>query len=226
MTSAFALPRTRSADREGLRNRARLDLNGIYAVSLAAPAGTGKARLVAQVAERLAGRLRLAVASRQPQHCASPLVSTLSIEGPSASPVAAEDLARTLASVRLAGFDVLLVDDIGEGAGRALGVHAHVALTTVHDVVGAGTRDAERYSGLDALVVHQTDRGRDVGFDETSVRWSLAAVNPNLLTFFTSCVDGSGIDAWGEWMIRRRNAHARSPGSHHGRATAPHLPAA
>ena len=226
MTSAFALPRTRGSDREWMRNRARLDLNGVYAVSLAAPAGTGKARLVAQVAERLAGRLRLVVASRHPEHSASPLVPTLRIEGPSSCPVAAEDLARTLSGVRLTGFDVLLVDDVGDAAGRTLGVHAHVSLTTVHEVVDAGVRAAERYRGLDALVVHKTDRGRAVGFDETSFRWSLAAVNPNLLVFFTSCVDGSGIDAWGEWMVRRRNAYTGFAGGRHRGRVAPHLPAA
>jgi hydrogenase nickel incorporation protein HypB len=187
------LPIVGRVDRAAEQNRARLDLNGVFAISLVAPPGAGKAALV----RRTVGALATAMP-----------VFTLKLEGP--SPATPSRLGRALAGVRLRGIDLLLVENDGDfvcPGSYKLGAHANVRVTTVFDEPQASFHDPRLYHDLDALVVNKVDRANEAGFDRTRYLQRLAGLNPNLMVFFTSCVEGLGLTPWIDWVVRRRNVH-------------------
>jgi hydrogenase nickel incorporation protein HypB len=187
-----ALPITGRMDRVAEQNRARLDLNRVFAINLVAPPGGGKAALVRRTMQALS-------------HTTS--VAQIAIGGPAESKAAR--LAQAIGRARLCSADLLFVEnacDIVCPGSYKIGVQANVRVTTVFDSSATTFDDPHEYQGLDALVVNKVDLARDAGFDEASFLRGLGRSNPNLVVFLTSCTDGRGIRLWTEWVLRRRDA--------------------
>jgi hydrogenase nickel incorporation protein HypB len=85
-----------------------------------------------------------------------------------------------------------------------LGTHVNVRVTTVMDRDARPRDQPQLFEGLDALVMNQVDRLRDTSFDVRRFREGLDLVNPNLVMLPLSCRTGEGIEAWIEWLMRRR----------------------
>jgi len=192
------LPIVGRADRVAEQNRARLDLNGVFAINLVAPAGAGKASLVQRTVQALSAR-----------------ASILRLKVGGTSQLKAAELGRALDDIRLRGVDLLLVENASDfvcpGTCK-VGAHANVRVTTVFDEPPASLHEPCRYQGLDALVVNKVDRASEAGFDTARFLRRLGGSSPNLMVFFTSCVEERGLQPWIGWIVRCRNAHFHRPG--------------
>ena len=192
----FELPIVGRADRAAERNRARLDLNDVFAVNIVAPRGAGKAALV----NRAVGALRLPV---------------LRVALGGEPEGRAGRLGLHLERAALREVDLLLIENDGGQvcpASFKMGAHLDVRVTTVFDEHHGPSADLRVYHGLDALVVTRQDQAREAGFDRPRFLQGLARSHPNLLVFFTSGFDGSGVLSWAEWLLRRRDAHRHATG--------------
>jgi Ni2+-binding GTPase involved in maturation of urease and hydrogenase len=192
--NALTLPIVGKADRVAEQNRARFDLNGVFAVNLIGTASSETRALARRTKDSLG-------------HSVLPV----EIDGP--TPHRAAQLARALDNIRLGGTDVVLVhnavDRTCPGSCK-LGAHVNVRVTSVFEPSLATLADPQLYRDIDALVVGERDRAGDAAFDEAQFLWQLARVNPNQVVFLISS-DGRGLASWVDWITRRRNVQLRVP---------------
>jgi len=197
MSPRHVLPIVGRTDRLAERNRARLDLNGVFAVNLVGPGDAGGTAFTRRTIDALAG------------HRAMPV----QIDGP--APLCAGQLARALEPMPLRGLDVLLVHNaapqVCPGSCK-LGAHVNVRVTTVFDRSLDTLSDPHLYRDVDALVVHRMEQAAAAGFDDARFLWRLARINPNRVVFLVSNDDARGLSSWVEWIARRRQALFRGSG--------------
>jgi hydrogenase nickel incorporation protein HypB len=199
-------------DRAAERNRARLDLNGVFALNLIGPPGAGKASLVRRTTEALTGRVRLAVVST---HAAPPAAGcpTVSVDAASAPHLTPDRLGHALSELRLRDLDVVIVENVGDfvcPATYRLGTHLNVRIGTPFDEEWDPLRHPQLFTGLDAMVLNKMDQVGATPFDTRVFRRALDHVNPNLVLMPVSCMTGAGIADWIAWLSRCRSTRVLS----------------
>ena len=197
-------------DTLALRNRETLDAHHIHAINVMASPGAGKTTLLIETAKRLAGKMRMAVVEGD---VASQIdadkvraagIPAVQINTGGGCHLDANQVRDGLSQLDLDGIDLLFVENVGNlicPVGFALGEHTRVALTSVPE----GDDKPHKYPGIfanvDTLVISKTDLLPWVAFDVAKFRRLVEGLNPAIRIFEISCVDGTGLDEWIEWLI-------------------------
>jgi hydrogenase nickel incorporation protein HypB len=196
-------------DRVAEQNRALLNASRIFSINLIAAPGSGTSSLVRRTAEALGRAARVAVLTTRPEPSDSGHPLTLQVDSQSSRHVTSAALAAALPRLDLAALDFLIVKNVSDfvcPATYRLGTHVNVRLATVLERDGRPRDEPQLFEGLDALVVNKLDRLGESAFDVARFRTGIDALNPNLFVFALSCASGTGVDAWVDWLMRRRTA--------------------
>jgi hydrogenase nickel incorporation protein HypB len=200
-------------DRLAQENRARLDAAGVFSLNLMASPGAGKTSLIEQTLPRLQGRLRtacvdgdIATSLDADRAAAAGALASVQINTGGECHLDAVMLRGALEQLDLAGFDLLVVENVGNlvcPAEFRLGTHKSVLIASIPEGDDKPYKYPGMYRGVDALVINKIDLLPYVPFRMEYFRQGVEALNPGVVTFPLSCRTGEGMEAWIDWLVAK-----------------------
>jgi hydrogenase nickel incorporation protein HypB len=186
--------------------RGRLAAHGVTAFNLVSSPGAGKTLLLERTLEALGSRLRLAVvtgdvqtqndADRLSCHTES-LVQAVVTGG--ACHLDARQVATALEEIDLAGTDLLFIENVGNlvcPASWDLGESAKIVLFSTTEGEDKPVKYPKVFRQARYAVFTKIDLLPHLTFDMDRAREYAREVNPDLRLFFTSALNGEGMDEW------------------------------
>jgi hydrogenase nickel incorporation protein HypB len=199
-------------DRLAQENRSRIDAAGVFSINILASPGAGKTSLIEQTLPRLKGKLRVAVidgdiatsidADRAAQAGAQ---AAIQINTGGDCHLDAVMLRGALEQLDLTQFDLLIVENVGNlvcPANFKLGTHKTILVASIPEGDDKPYKYPGTYRGVDALVINKVDLLPYVPFRMDYFENGIQVLNPNVVTFRTSCTTGQGLDEWVDWLIQ------------------------
>lgn len=203
-------------DRLAQENRAQLDSHRVFSLNLMASPGAGKTSLVEQTVKSLSSRLRLAVidgdiaTSLDADRAAAAGATAVQINTGGECHLDAVMLQGALQQLDLAGFDLLIVENVGNlvcPASFQLGTHRNVLIASIPEGDDKPYKYPGMYQGVDAMVINKIDLMPYVTFDMDYFRRGVEILNPGVTTFPISCRTGEGLDSWLNWVVELTHQH-------------------
>ena len=198
-------------------NRARFARAGLAVVNLLSSPGAGKTSLLEQTAACLKGRVRVFVVEgdleteRDADRIRAAGLPARQIQTHGACHLDAAAIDAALAGVDLKGYDLLLIENIGNlicPTGFDLGEDVRVVVASTTEGDDKPHKYPEAYHGADVCVLNKIDLLPHVPFRVESFLAAARRANPNLVFLQTSCTSGQGIDAWCEFLCGLKKAPA------------------
>jgi len=199
-------------DRLAQENRSRIDAAGVFSINILASPGAGKTSLIEQTLPRLKGKLRVAVidgdiatsidADRAAQAGAQ---AAIQINTGGDCHLDAVMLRGALEQLDLTQFDLLIIENVGNlvcPANFKLGTHKTILVASIPEGDDKPYKYPGTYRGVDALVINKVDLLPYVPFRMDYFENGIQVLNPNVVTFRTSCTTGQGLDEWVDWLIQ------------------------
>jgi hydrogenase nickel incorporation protein HypB len=196
-------------DERAEQNRRRLREAGVRAVNMLSSPGSGKTSLLERTAVHLKDRVRLLVidgdveTERDADRLRQLGITALQIQTHGACHLDATRVAAELDKVRLADFDLLLIENIGNlvcPSNFDLGEDARVVVASTTEGDDKPVKYPEAYHSADACVLNKTDLLPYVAFNVEAFEAGARRANDRLRFFRTSCTTDEGIDAWCAWI--------------------------
>jgi hydrogenase nickel incorporation protein HypB len=197
--------------------RAELDGRGILAVNLMSSPGAGKTTLLETIADRLRGRVRIAViegdieTERDAERIRRKGVPAWQITTGGACHLEAKMIGKVLPGVP-ADTEILFIENVGNlvcPAGYDLGERLRCVLLSVPEGDDKPKKYPKAFTTAQCLVLTKADLLPYLSFDVARVRAEALDLNPKLAVFVTSAVTGEGIDAFLAYLLREREEIAR-----------------
>jgi hydrogenase nickel incorporation protein HypB len=122
-------------------------------------------------------------------------------------------LQNALKELNLDGFDLLLVENVGNlicPASFELGTDINVLIASIPEGDDKPYKYPAMYQDVDALIINKIDLLPYVEFDMEYFKKGVQILNPDLVIFPISCKTGEGIPNWIEWLknaIRGKSAN-------------------
>jgi len=195
-------------------NRRRLDEAGAWCVNLTSAPGSGKTTLLERtlpVLVREGLSCAVIVGDLQTTRDADRLgaldvpVTQINTEG--GCHLSAPQIAEALQGLPLSTLRYVFIENVGNmvcPAGFDLGEHARVAMLSVPE----GDDKIAKYNTLfqpaDAILLNKIDLVEMLGYDTARVYDDLKRVNTAAPVIELSCRTGEGLDAWLDWLRRRK----------------------
>lgn len=199
-------------DRLAQENRSRIDAAGVFSINILASPGAGKTSLIEQTLPRLKGKLRVAVvdgdiatsidADRAAQAGAQ---AAIQVNTGGDCHLDAVMLRGALEQLDLTQFDLLIVENVGNlvcPANFKLGTHKTILVASIPEGDDKPYKYPGTYRGVDALVINKIDLLPYVPFRMDYFENGIQVLNPDVITFRTSCTTGQGLDEWVDWLIQ------------------------
>ena len=191
--------------RENLRKTKTMLLN------LMSSPGSGKTSLILQTAANLKSSLRLGVIEAD-------IDSTVDAEKVAAQGVPAVQL-RTggfchldaamveqgIDALAMADLDLIIIENVGNLVCPAefdTGAHKNVMILSVPEGDDKPLKYPLMFSICDLLIINKIDYLSLSDFDMTALRKRVRALNPRIVILEVSCITGSGIESWIDWLKR------------------------
>lgn len=203
-------------DQLASQNRARLDEAGVFSVNLMASPGAGKTSLVERTVQALAGKMRVAVidgdlaTSLDADRAAAAGAAAIQINTGGECHLDANMIRAGLEQTDLAQIDLLIVENVGNlicPASFRLGTHRNVLIASVPEGDDKPYKYPGTYRGIDVLVLNKIDLLPYVPFRMEYFRQGVEMLNPGVVTFVLSCLNGEGLSGWLEWLVSAAEAH-------------------
>ena len=199
-------------DRLAEENRLRIDAAGVFSINILASPGAGKTSLIEQTLPRLKDKLRVAVvdgdiatsidADRAAQAGAQ---AAIQVNTGGDCHLDAVMLRGALEQLDLKQFELLIVENVGNlvcPANFKLGTHKTVLVASIPEGDDKPYKYPGTYRGVDALVINKIDLLPYVPFRMEFFERGVQVLNPDVVTFQTSCTTGQGLDAWIDWLMQ------------------------
>jgi hydrogenase nickel incorporation protein HypB len=200
--------------REALRRR------GILAVNLMSSPGAGKTTLLEKTAERLGGRLRLAViegdieTERDAERIRAKGIPAWQITTGGACHLEAKMIGRLFPEIP-ADIDILFIENVGNlvcPAAYDLGESLRCVLLSTPEGDDKPKKYPKAFLTADCLLITKSDLLPLLPFDLERVKQEALDLNPRLKVFVLSALTGDGLDAFLDFLVRLRgdvrHAHA------------------
>jgi hydrogenase nickel incorporation protein HypB len=192
-------------------NRVRLQAHGVFAINIVSSPGSGKTSLLERTIETLRQRLRIGViegdvqTDLDAQRVAKYGVPVVQIVTNGGCHLEARLVEDAIDQLSLADLDVLIIENVGNlvcPAAYDLGEALKVVVLSTTEGDDKPLKYPAMFRNAAALVINKTDLLGHVPCDLAVMRRNALHVNPQLDVFETSCVNGSGITAWCDWIAR------------------------
>jgi len=196
--------------------RADLARRGILAINLIAAPGAGKTALVERTIVGLKGELRVGVVegdlatSLDAERIAALGAPAVQITTGSGCHLEARMVQAALGSLPLEEIDVLIVENVGNlvcPTAWDLGEDARVVVASLAEGDDKPRKYPAAFATAQAVVVNKTDLEPYLPARAAVLRERALAVNGSLAVFEVSCLTGSGLEGWLEWVresLRRK----------------------
>ncbi len=212
-------------DHEAAHLRAHFLEDGVTAINLMGSPGSGKTALLEATARALGGRLRLAAVSGDlaTTHDADRLALAGIPSAPITTGTACHLDAAMVAGAVHGGVigeavrtsDLFFIENVGNLVCPAiydLGQAANVVALSVTEGIDKPLKYPVMFKAADLVVLTKVDllphlRGVSVG----AIADALSRVMPTPRLIELSAVDGTGLAAWAEWLMARRDEVRRAP---------------
>ncbi len=192
--------------------RARLDENGVFAVNLMASPGAGKTSFITATIQALGDSLRIAYVdgdietTLDAERIDALGVPVVQINTGGACHLDANMLSLALPQLPLDRTDLLIVENVGNlvcPVEFQLGTHLNVLIASIPEGADKPYKYPTMYRGVDVLIINKMDLLPYIPFDLDYFKRGVAVLNPDLTTFEVSCITGTGIPDWVEWLKER-----------------------
>lgn len=189
--------------------RAKLKESKVFMINLMASPGAGKTSLIIETLRRMKQRYRFAIiegdieSQVDADRVAAENVPAVQLRTGGACHLDAPMIGEALASLKLALFDVLVIENIGNLVCPAefdLGATKKVMLLSVPEGDDKALKYPLMFSVCDALVISKIDYLCNSDFDMNLLEERVHRLNPAMQTFKTSSKTGEGFDQWCSWL--------------------------
>jgi hydrogenase nickel incorporation protein HypB len=198
-------------DQLAQKNYQRLETAGVFSINILASPGAGKTSLIEQTLPRLKDKLRvatidgdIATSIDSDRAAAAGALAAIQINTGGDCHLDAVMLQGALNQLDLAQYDLLIVENVGNlvcPANFNLGTHKTVLVASVPEGDDKPYKYPGTYRGVDVLVINKIDLLPYVNFRMNHFERGVQVLNPNVITFHTSCTTGEGLDNWVEWLV-------------------------
>lgn len=190
--------------------RSKFEQAGLFVVNLMGSPGAGKTSLLERTVDRLAGRCRVGViegdistsldADRIARHGA-PVVQ---INTGGLCHLDAAMIHGALDGLDVSSLDILVIENVGNLVCPAqfdLGEARKVAVCSLPEGDDKVLKYPEIFSAVSAVVLNKLDLAGHLNFNITEFSRNLREMNANAVLTEVSCVTGTGVDRWVEWLL-------------------------
>jgi hydrogenase nickel incorporation protein HypB len=108
-----------------------------------------------------------------------------------------------LQNLPLADLDIVFVENVGNlvcPAAFKLGTHINVLVSSIPEGDDKPYKYPAMYSAVDVLIINKIDLQPYVPFNMDYFIDGVRMLNPDLITFPLSCMDGTGFHLWIDWL--------------------------
>jgi len=198
--------------------RTRFQQHGVLCLNLISAPGSGKTSLLERTLEGFSPGTRVAVLTGdiQTDNDAARLVRfgfpVRQITTGGTCHLDARMVEKALAEWKLEGLDLLLIENVGNlvcPSSYDLGEAAKIVLLSVTEGEDKPLKYPAIFFKSELAVLNKIDLLPYVNFDIGLARENARRVHPEIEIVEVSCTTGAGLDAWREWLTRRRKAFCR-----------------
>lgn len=199
------------------RNRGWFEGRGILALNLVSSPGAGKTTLLVRTLGDLAGELEISVVEGDQETANDALriretgCPVIQVNTGTGCHLEADMLARGLGELRPSSGSVVMIENVGNLVCPALfdlGEHAKVAILSVTEGEDKPLKYPHMFRAAGLMIINKTDLLPYVEFDVDRCIANAREVNPGIDVLTLSATSGDGLDAWYDWIERKRNSGA------------------
>lgn len=194
-------------------NRRSFFDRGVFALNLVSSPGSGKTSLLVETIKRLSGRLPVAVieGDQQTTNDAERIRSTgapaIQINTGKGCHLDAHMVGHAFEDLPLAEGGVLFIENVGNlvcPAAFDLGEAHKVVILSVTEGEDKPLKYPDMFHAADLMLLNKTDLLPHLDFDVAATIANARKVNPRIRVLQVSARDGSGLDAWIDWLTAAR----------------------
>ncbi|ESP63119.1 [NiFe] hydrogenase nickel incorporation-associated protein HypB [Smithella sp. ME-1] len=191
--------------REQLRKTETMLLN------LMSSPGSGKTSLILQTIAKLKGKLRLGVIEADieskvdAEKVAAQGISAVQLRTGGFCHVDATMVNQGIEALPVKDLDIIIIENVGNLVCPAefdTGAHKNVMILSVPEGDDKPLKYPLMFSICDVLLINKIDYLSLSNFDMSALRKRVLALNPDIKIIEVSCVTGSGIEDWTDWLKR------------------------
>jgi hydrogenase nickel incorporation protein HypB len=205
-------------DQVAARNRKRFEDAGVLAVNVIASPGAGKTSLIVKTLQTLGTRARIGVIEGD---IAGSIDAEKVMEAGAADAVQintggnchleANMIDQALDDMDLERLDIAFIENVGNlicPNHWALGEQIKLCLASTAEGHDKPIKYPEIFAASDVIVLGKMDLAEMVDFDREFFMQAVRALNQNAPIFELSCRNGTGLEAWTDWLLAQRMVHA------------------
>jgi len=197
-------------DQLALENKQQMDQADLFSLNIMASPGAGKTSLIEKTLPLLKSEFKIAAidgdvaTSIDADRAAEAGATAVQINTGGQCHIDAHMLRNALRELDLDGFDLLLVENVGNlicPASFILGTDKNVLIASIPEGDDKPYKYPAMYQDVDALIINKIDLLPYVKFNMDYFQEGVQMLNPDLITFPISCTTGEGIDKWVNWVV-------------------------
>ena len=197
-------------DQLALENKQQLDQADLFSLNIMASPGAGKTSLIEKTLPLLKSDYKIAAidgdvaTSIDADRAAEAGATAVQINTGGQCHIDAHMLRNALMELDLDGFDLLLVENVGNlicPASFKLGTDKNILIASIPEGDDKPYKYPAMYQDVDALIINKIDLLPYVKFNMEYFQKGVEMLNPNLITFPISCTTGEGIEEWVNWVV-------------------------
>ena len=195
--------------------RSRLGSQGVLALNLISSPGSGKTTLLCETVRRLRGRVPVAViegdqqTTRDADRIAAAGAPAVQINTGKGCHLEARAIQDALDQVPMPSGGILFIENVGNLVCPALfdlGERDKVVILSVTEGDDKPAKYPHIFDAATVMVLNKVDLLPHVDFDVDRCLAEARRLQPNLEVLQVSARTGEGMDAWVDWLLRRRES--------------------
>ncbi len=200
------------------QNREAFKRQGVFVVNIVSSPGAGKTSILEKSAERLRGRVKLAViegdvqTDLDAQRVARYGIPAVQIVTRGGCHLEANLVRDALQTLDLQSLDLLIIENVGNlvcPANYDLGEDMKVVVASTTEGDDKPLKYPAMFRNASVLLLNKIDLVPYINAKPAVLRANALAINPGLTIFETSATTGEGIDAWCDWLSQRAGSEKR-----------------
>ncbi len=194
------------------QNREAFKRQGVFVVNIVSSPGAGKTSILEKSAERLRGRVKLAViegdvqTDLDAQRVARYGIPAVQIVTRGGCHLEANLVRDALQTLDLQSLDLLIIENVGNlvcPANYDLGEDMKVVVASTTEGDDKPLKYPAMFRNASVLLLNKIDLVPYINAKPAVLRANALSINPGLTIFETSATTGEGIDAWCDWLSQK-----------------------